>query len=57
MNVNGNYGANPNCHSTFRPLIYKPVKASEEHEKWIGAVMAEQIPVTEEDYVQANGLW
>ncbi|KAJ6013758.1 hypothetical protein N7540_008349 [Penicillium herquei] len=57
MNVNGNYGANPNYPSTFRPLAYKPVKASQEHEKWTGAVLAEQMPVTDEDYVQANGLW
>ncbi|KAI2727200.1 hypothetical protein CBS147354_3918 [Penicillium roqueforti] len=57
MNVNGNYGANPNYPSTFRPLAYKPVKASQEHEKWSGAVIAEQYPVTSEDYVQANGLW
>ncbi|CAG8890750.1 unnamed protein product [Penicillium egyptiacum] len=57
MNVNGNYGANPNYPSTFRPLAQKPVKASQEHEKWSGAVIAEQYPVTSEDYVQANGLW
>ncbi|KAJ5728857.1 uncharacterized protein N7483_003365 [Penicillium malachiteum] len=57
MNVNGNYGANPNYPSTFRPLTYKPVKASQEHEKWTGAVLAEQMPVTDEDYVQADGLW
>lgn len=57
MNVNGNYGANPNYPSTFRPLTYQPVKASQEHEKWTGAVVAEQYPVTSEDYVQANGLW
>ncbi|KAJ5739206.1 hypothetical protein N7533_011990 [Penicillium manginii] len=57
MNVHGNYGANPNYPSTFRPLNYKPVKANQEHEKWTGAVLAEQIPVTSEDYVQANDLW
>ncbi|OOQ83138.1 Catalase [Penicillium brasilianum] len=57
MNVHGNYGANPNYPSTFRPLAYKPVKASQEHEKWTGAAVAEQIPVTDEDFVQANGLW
>jgi catalase len=57
MNVNGNYGANPNYPSTFRPIAYQPVKASQEHEKWTGAVLAEQYPVTSEDYVQANGLW
>ncbi|KAF4766582.1 hypothetical protein HAV15_010929 [Penicillium sp. str.  len=42
MNVNGNYGANPNYPSTFRPLAHKPVKPSQEHEKWSGAVIAEQ---------------
>jgi catalase len=57
MNVHGNYGANPNYPSTFRPLAYKPVKASQEHEKWTGAVLTNQIPVSDEDFVQANGLW
>lgn len=57
MVVNGNYGANPNYPSSFRPLNFKPVKASQEHEKWVGAVTSEQIPVTSEDFVQANGLW
>jgi catalase len=57
MNVHGNYGANPNYPSTFRSLNYKPVKVNQEHEKWTGAVLAEQIPVTSEDYVQANDLW
>jgi catalase len=33
------------------------VKVNQEHEKWTGAVLAEQIPVTSEDYVQANDLW
>ncbi|CAG7917085.1 unnamed protein product [Penicillium olsonii] len=57
MNVNGNYGANPNYPSTFRPLAYQPVPASQKHEQWTGAVLAEQYPVTSEDYVQANDLW
>ena len=57
MNVNGNYGANPNYPSTFRALKYKPVKASQEHEKWVGAAVADNAPVTDEDFVQANGLW
>jgi catalase len=57
MSVDGNHGANPNYPSTFRPLQYKPVKASQEHEKWAGAVVTEQLPVTDEDFVQANGLW
>ncbi|EEH04495.1 catalase isozyme P [Histoplasma capsulatum G186AR] len=57
MAVNGNYGANPNYPSTFRRMNYMPVKASQEHEKWTGAVLAKQLPVTDEDFVQANGLW
>jgi len=57
MNVNGNYGANPNYPSSFRPLKYLPVKASQEHEKWAGSVVTAQIPVTDEDFVQPNALW
>lgn len=57
MSVHGNYGANPNYPSTFRPLQYKSVKPSQEHEKWVGAVLADNAPVIDEDYVQANGLW
>ena len=51
MAVNGNYGANPNYPSSFRPMTFKPVKPSQEHEKWAGAAVAAQIPVTEEDFV------
>jgi len=57
MAVNGNYGANPNYPSTYRNLSYKPVKPSQEHEKWAGAAVAQQIPVTEEDFVQPGRLW
>ncbi|KAK2735181.1 peroxisomal catalase A [Onygenales sp. PD_40] len=57
MAVNGNYGANPNYPSTFRPLDFKPVKASQEHEKWTGAAVSRQIPVTDEDFVQPAALW
>lgn len=57
MAVNGNYGANPNYPSTFRNMTYKPVKASQEHEKWTGAAIAEQLPISDEDYVQPAGLW
>jgi hypothetical protein len=35
----------PNYPSTFRPLAHKAVKASQEHEKWSGAVIAEQYRV------------
>ena len=57
MAVNGNYGANPNYPSTYRHLTYKPVKPSQEHEKWAGAAVAQQIPVTDEDYEQPAMLW
>jgi catalase len=36
MSVNGNYGANPNYPSTYRPLTYKNVKATNPHEQWAG---------------------
>ena len=57
MAVNGNYGANPNYPSTYRNMTYKPVKPSQEHEKWAGAAVAQQLPVTEEDFVQPAMLW
>ncbi|EEH38992.2 catalase [Paracoccidioides lutzii Pb01] len=57
MAINGNYGANPNYPSTFRPMEFKPVKACQEHEQWAGAALSKQIPVTDEDFVQPNGLW
>ena len=57
MAVNGNYGANPNYPSTYRNLAYKPIKPSQEHEKWAGAAVAQQIPVSDEDYVQPAALW
>ncbi len=57
MAVNGNYGANPNYPSTYRNMTYKPVKPSQEHEKWAGAVVAQQLPVTDEDFVQPKMLW
>ncbi|KAK2050654.1 catalase [Colletotrichum somersetense] len=59
MAVNGNYGANPNYASSFRPLDYKPVKAvNTPHEKWAGEVVTDLFgPVKPEDYEQALGLW
>ena len=38
-------------------MTYKPVKPIQEHEKWAGAAIAQQIPVTGEDFIQPNGLW
>ena len=57
MAVNGNYGANPNYPSTYRNMTYKPVKPSQEHERWAGAAVAQQLPVSEEDFVQPGMLW
>jgi len=57
MAVNGNYGANPNYPSSYRPLTYKPVKVSNDHEKWAGAAVSFLSEVTSEDYVQPKGLW
>ena len=57
MAINGNYGANPNYPSTYRAMTYKPVKPSQEHEKWAGAAVAQQLPVTDEDFVQPRRLW
>ncbi|KAI9818678.1 MAG: peroxisomal catalase A [Thelocarpon impressellum] len=57
MAVNGNYGSNPNYPSTFRPLKYKPTKGSEQHETWAGKAVNFSQEVTDEDYVQATGLW
>ncbi|KAF4492856.1 Catalase [Colletotrichum fructicola Nara gc5] len=58
MAVNGNYGANPNYPSTFRPLNYAPVKAASPHEQWAGKVVEDLFgPITDQDYEQANGLW
>ncbi|RCI09919.1 hypothetical protein L249_8396 [Ophiocordyceps polyrhachis-furcata BCC 54312] len=58
MAVNGNYGANPNYPSSYRKLTYKPVKPTVTHEKWSGeAVNALFGDVTDDDFVQAKGLW
>lgn len=57
MSVNGNYGANPNYPSTYRPLTYKPVKVTNDHEKWAGAAVSFLFEVTPEDFVQPKGLW
>ncbi|TVY50813.1 Catalase [Lachnellula cervina] len=57
MAVNGNYGANPNYPSSYRGMTYKPVKPTNEHEKWAGAAVMDLSEVVTEDYVQAKGLW
>ncbi|KAM5442943.1 catalase A [Microsporum ferrugineum] len=57
MSVDGNHGANPNYPSSFRKVAFRPVRASQEHEKWAGAVLSKQLPVTDEDFVQPGRLW
>lgn len=57
MAVNGNYGSNPGYPSSYRALTYKPVKVTNDHEKWAGAAVSTLFQVTPEDYVQAKGLW
>jgi len=57
MSVNGNYGAEPNYQSSFRAMTFKDVKPHEKHEKWVGEAVNFMWEVTDDDYVQANGLW
>jgi len=57
MAVNGNYGANPGYPSSYRGMTYKPVKPTNDHEKWAGAAVSYLSEVTSEDFVQAKGLW
>jgi catalase len=47
MAVNGNYGRNPAYPSSFREIAFTPVKASQEHEKWSGAILAQRLPVSD----------
>jgi catalase len=57
MTVNGNSGANPNYPSTLHPNLYKPVDLYQQHETWVGKTLFALQPVTDDDYVQADGLW
>ena len=58
MVVNGNYGANPNYPSSYRPLTYKTAPPVNTHEQWSGsAVHALFQEINDDDYVQAKGLW
>lgn len=47
MATTGNYGRNPAYPSSFRKMTFKPVKASQDHEKWTGAILAQRLPVRE----------
>lgn len=56
MSVNGNYGANPNYPSSYRPLTHKPIRPTNPHEKWAGeAINALFDDMQPHDYEQANG--
>ena len=57
MQVNGNYGAEPNYQSSFRPITYKKLPGYEAHEKWVGAATNFAFRVFPEDYEQATALW
>ena len=58
MAIHGNYGANPNYPSSYRPLTHKRVNPVAAQEEWVGkAVYDVFAEVTDEDYVQAKGLW
>jgi catalase len=56
MAVAGNSGSLPNYPSTFAPLP-KPKRMEPTHENWAGQAVNFKFEVTDEDYVQANGLW
>src|SRR5689334_19295138 len=56
----GNYGPDPNyVRSTLRPLEYKKrSEGSEGHDRWVeGRVEMFSSVMTDEDYVQAKGMW
>ncbi|KAF2099930.1 putative catalase [Rhizodiscina lignyota] len=57
--INGNYGADPNYPSPLKPITYKPVDVNQQHEEWVGRALNPQNfnEVTDEDFVQATGLW
>ncbi|KAI5815158.1 catalase-like domain-containing protein [Pyronema omphalodes] len=57
MQVNGNYGANPNYQSSFRPLTLKKVVNHDPHEKWVGSATNFAFRMLDEDYEQATALW
>ena len=58
MAVNGNYGANPNYPSSYRPVTYQAVRATNPHETWSGNVVTDLFgEVKPVDFEQATGLW
>ncbi|KAA8915141.1 hypothetical protein TRICI_002710 [Trichomonascus ciferrii] len=59
MNVDGNYGAEPNFPSSFYPIKYAKPRPTGKHEKWVGEVLSVHWPygVEKNDYDHAAGLW
>lgn len=57
MVTNTNYGSLPNYPSPLRPNTYAQIDTTLKHETWVGQAVYNLQPVTDEDYVQANGLW
>jgi catalase len=55
--VNGNYGSDPGYPSPLRPNEYTPVDVHIGHEEWVGRATYDLQEVTDEDFVQAKGLW
>lgn len=55
-NFRGNYGPDPNyVRSTLRPMRY--AGANTTHDEWAGKVAAFTSEVTDDDFVQARGMW
>lgn len=59
MNVDGNYGAEPNYPSSFYPIKYAQPRPTGKHEKWVGEVLSVHWPygVEKNDFAHAAGLW
>lgn len=60
MQINGNYGAEPNYPSTFEPLNYRQdIKLHDSHEQWVGQALSVHWPASVEkgDFNQAAALW
>ena len=55
--INGNYGADANYPSPLKPNVYKSVDVNLAHEEWVGKSTYDLQEVTDEDFVQAKGLW
>lgn len=56
MSIAGNSGALPNYPSTIQPVKFAG-KTEPLHEHWAGQAVNFKFQVTDEDYVQAKGLW